>query len=315
MKVMTIQLTALILILFLISGQAQTQANVISNGRIAFASNQDGDYEIYTMNPDGSDIVQLTHNDVEDSDPNWSPDGSQIVYVSFTSPTTRELQIMNADGSNQRSLSSSSTDNFNPEWSPDGSRIAFISFQSGAFNIFTVHPDGTSLTQITFGQGGMVGGSFYQPSWSPDGQYLAYLIGEIGGSARFSSDSFGLYTIDLSTLTSVTLPSNPAFNNVDWSPDGQTIIFEGTTLTQVIQTINPDGTNYRTVSEIYESHNNPAWSPDGQQIVFEISGTDIGVMDASGQNIVNLTNSPNVWEIDPHWQPIFIERTPTDTKR
>ena len=310
MQIAIIRLTAFVLMLLPISGQAQTPSTIIQNGRIAFASNQDGDYEIYTMNADGSDVMQLTNNDIPDSDPNWSPDGLQIVFVSFTSPTTRELRIMDADGGNNRSFLPSSTDNFQPEWSLDSSRIAFISFQSGSPNIFTVHPDGSNLTQITFGQGNIEGSNFHQPTWSPDGQYLAYLMGELGGSVPGSHDSFGLYTIDMNTLSSTTLPVGPSYNNVNWSPDGQTIIFAGISLIEAVQAVNSDGTNYRTISDSFVSQNNPAWSPDGQQIVFEISSSDIGIMDANGQNVANLTNTPDVREIDPHWQPIFVELPP-----
>jgi Tol biopolymer transport system component len=313
-KIAIIRLIVSVFVLLPISVKAQIPSLTTRNGRIAFASNQDGDYEIYTMNANGSDIMQLTHNDVEDKDPNWSPDGSQIVYTSYSGEGSYEVYVMNSDGTNQRDLSNSSEPDFDPDWSPDGNRIAFISFRSRSPllvpNIFTISPDGSNLSQITYGQG-EVGGNFYQPSWSSDGQHLTYLMGEVGGSAIGSIDSFRLFTIDLGTLTPLSLPANPAFNNVDWSPEGQTIIFESISLTEEIQAVSANGTNYRTVSSGFEGYNNPSWSPDGQQIVFEISGRDIGIMDSNGQNVVNLTNSPDVGEIDPHWQPI-LPIPPTD---
>jgi Tol biopolymer transport system component len=52
-----------------------------TNGKIAFASNADGDYEIYTVNPDGSGLDQLTTSPSDDTNPAWSPDGRWITFM------------------------------------------------------------------------------------------------------------------------------------------------------------------------------------------------------------------------------------------
>ena len=73
------------------------------DGKIAFMSYRDGDYEIFVMNADGTGVTQLTDNDVRDWDPAWSPNGKQIAFTSHRSGDL-EIFVMNADGSNVVSL-------------------------------------------------------------------------------------------------------------------------------------------------------------------------------------------------------------------
>ena len=94
--------------------------------RIVFASDRDGDDEIYTMDPDGLNVVQLTHNTTPDTFPSWSPDGSQIVYAAADASGNSEVFVIGADGSDPRNLTRSpASRDFVPSWSPDGSLIAF----------------------------------------------------------------------------------------------------------------------------------------------------------------------------------------------
>ena len=61
-------------------------ARMSSSGVIAFASNRDGDTEIYAMNPNGSSVRRLTHSRKYDSPASWSPDGRKLLFYSQRSP-------------------------------------------------------------------------------------------------------------------------------------------------------------------------------------------------------------------------------------
>ncbi len=83
---------------------AATDASFSPDGsRILFAANHDGDLEIYVVNADGSDQLQLTENGKQDFFPSWSPDGETIVFSSDRTGAV-ELYLMDADGANQRPL-------------------------------------------------------------------------------------------------------------------------------------------------------------------------------------------------------------------
>ena len=79
-------------------------AEVLPGGsRIAFNSSRDGDFEIFVMDADGSNVRQLTNNSFFDAIPSWSPDGTNIVFQSDRDGDS-EVFVMDADGSNVRQL-------------------------------------------------------------------------------------------------------------------------------------------------------------------------------------------------------------------
>ena len=89
-------------------------------GPIAFVSDRDGNLEIYTIFPDGSNLWRITDNPASDYHPSWSADGQQIAFTSERDGYTA-IYVMNADGSNQRAIARG----WNPFWSPDGHYIAY----------------------------------------------------------------------------------------------------------------------------------------------------------------------------------------------
>jgi len=94
--------------------------------KIVFSSDEDGDWEIYTINIDGTNLLQLTENNVYDGSPVWSPDGQQIVFESERD-VNWEIYIMNIDGSKPKRITSNSIPDIDPSWSPDGTHIIYSS--------------------------------------------------------------------------------------------------------------------------------------------------------------------------------------------
>ena len=138
--------------------------------KIVFVSDRDGNPEIYSCNPDGSDISRLTNNAATDDQPAWSPDGSHIAFVSDRTGHP-EIYIMNADGSNVVRKTFSESYCQNPTWSPDGTRIAYYSVPgNGRSGIWVVDAGGTSGSPSLLYE---ADGKDIQPSWSPDGTKLA----------------------------------------------------------------------------------------------------------------------------------------------
>src|SRR5215212_9247062 len=153
---------------FALMMQTDEAAGADAVSKIAFYSAPDGDtFDIYTMNPDGSGVTQLTTAGSEFA-PAWSPDGSKIAFQSHRDGNT-EIYAMNANGSGQTNLTNSPGHDEYPDWSPDGSKIAFHSAPDGdTFDIYTINPDGSGVTQLT------TTGTERFPVWSPDGSKIAF---------------------------------------------------------------------------------------------------------------------------------------------
>jgi Tol biopolymer transport system component len=125
--------------------------------KIVFRGDQDlidhsGDEELYVMNADGTDIVQLTHNDVFDSAPAFSPDGTKIAFESARDsgdPLALDIYVMNADGTDVRRLTTDPAHDEGPIFSPDGTKIAFASLRSGQEDIWVMNADGSDQRQLT----------------------------------------------------------------------------------------------------------------------------------------------------------------------
>ncbi|TJY37823.1 DUF5050 domain-containing protein [Pontimicrobium aquaticum] len=118
--------------------------------KVIFQSNRDGNFEIYVMNVDGTNIKRLTNNNYNDIDPSWSVN-NEIAFIS-NRDGDNEIFIMNSDGSNQRQLTFNEVLDVLPSWSPDGSTIAFGTYRHGKKDkgdIYTIRRNGKGLKRMT----------------------------------------------------------------------------------------------------------------------------------------------------------------------
>jgi Tol biopolymer transport system component len=120
------------------------------NGKIAWVSDLDASFEIYTMNPDGSNRTNVSNHENFEESPTWSPDGSKIAFVSLGGEDSNlQIHTMNADGSDQTNVSNNGADDFGPVWSPDGTKIVFTSRRDGNNEIYVMNANGANQTRLT----------------------------------------------------------------------------------------------------------------------------------------------------------------------
>src|SRR5215216_3081437 len=262
-----------------------------ANGRIAFSSFRDGNFEIYSMNGDGSDPARLTNETPFDGDPAWSADGTRIAFASVFG-----IQVMNADGDGRFSVTTNPFDS-EPTWSPDGSRLAFTSDDPESAEIHVVNLDGGGEANLTNDPA-----DDFNPAWSPDGTKIAFTRLRVDGAQVY----YDIYAMNPDGSGQTDLSRGEGFvREPDWSPDGSKIAFAGFG----IEVMNADGSGQtRLMTSSSGQPRAPAWSPDGYEIVFTrgeglFGGDEVSVMNADGSELRRLTTSPG-FDGDPSWQPI-----------
>lgn len=275
--------------------------------RIAFATNRDGNWEIYVMNSDGSNPHNITNNPGTDSHPSWSPDGSKIAFQSERDGNW-EIYVMNSDGSKQVRLTDDRGVDQSPTWSPDGTQIAFVSDRGGRHSVWTMNSgDGTGLEDVT---GSYVNSRW--PAWGPRSRTLAY---------ETIQDVRVVRTDDVQ-LNEKIVDKNNFFDGffvgwLDWSPDGKKLAMisnhqERTQFTRLIYTSQLDGFRFR---RLYDNpsglpYERPTWAPDSNMIVFSVKDAedgdwDIQVVDFTTKETWRLTNDSGTPADDtlPDWEP------------
>lgn len=246
------------------------------NGNVACSSNRGGNFDIWTFNPNGTELdpVNLTNHPANDGRPRYSPDGRQIVFES-TRAGGNNLFIMNADGSNVQQLTFTN-DATSGAWSPDGAQIAYQRNIPGLFfEVYKVNVDGTGVTPVV---SSTVEDSL--PAWSPDGTKLAVSSRQLDPSA----DIHIVSPLGEALTATNNLTNNPGVEDSwpTWSPDGTQIGFHSRrhdpTGEEIYRMPSTGGAATRLTTNVPGFDIFPAWSPDGARIVWnsERAGSNFG---------------------------------------
>ena len=297
--------------LFLLPLALMVASDSIAQGfepRLVFASNHDGNWfgnwDIYSMDVDGNNLVQLTDHPGSDWLLACSPDGRRIAFTSERG-VTHDLYVMDGDGNNVIRLTQDNFIEGRPSWSPDGTRIAFSSFRwaVGNWEIYAMDPDGQNLTRLAKHKWQDV-----DQSWSPDGSKIAFASARDGRLNTpehiFVMNADGTDRRNLTGDTDLTKNRSPT-----WSPDGRKIAFHSQHifapgLRYQIYVITAEGEELERLTE-EGSNRFPAYSPDGKKIAYvshRNGDSHIYMMDTNGENVVKLTSTPHgVDNIYPSW--------------
>jgi TolB protein len=289
--------------------------------------------EIWVASEDGATArrVDTVGPNVEDDNPDWSPDGKSLAFQRCPSQYRGVCAVysIRADGSGLDRLTPSCprgqnlpkcVDDTMPAYSPDGKHLA-VSRASGPFR--NGRPRSVALmvgdVQLRhlrrvawFGQ---YRGAPTGPAWSPDGRRLVFENQVDHGRALY------IVNADGTGLRRLTPPGIKGTDQADWSPDGTAILFRGGPGSDIgdeagnLYTIRPDGSGLRQLTHfpnLLGMVRNGSYSPDGQSIVFATTyeGTkgpaahwpDLFVMRTDGTDLRPMTRTIN-WEDGPDWGP------------
>jgi len=292
----------------IISSTRQAPVSGSTGGVIAYSSRQGADWQIILMNTDGSDPRNLTASINGGYEPNWSPDGTQIVYQN------NGLWILDVTTGGSTRLPTEVENPYvvKPSWSPDGEWIAFLNEDGYRGDIYLIHPDGTGLTRVTTSADVSRDGNL---AWSPDSQQIAFSAQVDGNTDIFLVDLSGLQQgTGESSRKNLTNSQEHVTNLLSsWSADGTRIAFssdrDGNT---EIYIMNSDGSSASRLTTSPFSDNQPSFSPDGRSIVFSSNreGGDLEIylltIESALQDsseVTRLTEHTGE-DVGPVWGPI-----------
>ncbi len=270
--------------------RAITGEKGIFTTRIAFVSTQTGNKEIYVMDWDGYNPLPLTKNGSINLNPNFSPDGREIIFTSYKRGNP-DLYRRSLSNTAEVALSRRKGLNITGSWSPDGSKIALALSKDGDAEIYTLDKDGSHPARLTINPA-----LDLYPAWSPDGRQIAFVSDRLGKPQIFIMNADGGAVRRLTTSGSYNV-------NPRWSPKGDRVAYSRMTSGGFnIFTISPDGSSDTQLT--FDGNNeNPSWSADGRFICFSSrrrSESGIYVMRSDGTGQIKVSQGKG-----GYFQPVW----------
>ncbi|MEM5774222.1 MAG: hypothetical protein AAGU05_04410, partial [Anaerolineaceae bacterium] len=292
-----------------------TPAFLVNESRVVFVSDRaDGStWQLWTMQIGQTytneiialDVQQLTFDEGDKSQPEWSPDGNKVIYSAPAAKGAKnQIWLLDLSAPDAQPVMLTSLDGFNfePTWSPDGKQIAFANFgrYTDVYALYVMDADGRNLKRLS------VDYQETDPEWTPDMKWLLYVLHGNGHQYfywRGQADDFA-----------TPAPFDPSshfgrmgeVNDPAISPDGSYLAYtrqDGPDRQIWTVDFSSRGASTLLLTGGYTAEYEPAWSPDGQWIVFtsERDGNqEIYVMTSVGLLQTNLTQSPGA-DLQPDW--------------
>jgi dipeptidyl aminopeptidase/acylaminoacyl peptidase len=211
---------------------------------------------LVTLSPGGGTGRRLSELTIAARTPDWSPDGTQIAFVSSAAGSP-DVYVANADGTGAREFAAGRQAENYPAWSPDGKSIAYTAGDS----LYVRALEGDATRRLA-----RDGVQISSPSWSPDGRRIAFSVERADQTAH-------IWVVPSRGGRAQALTSG-AVHDLDpaWSPGGRFIAFvrHEATVSPVSQlwVMEADGAGPRPLLVDTELHASPAWSPSGGRIAF-----------------------------------------------
>ena len=267
----TALLSSILFISLMFFGATAVAQTLPTAERIAFTAFRNGQWDIYSIGPDGSGLKQLTRDAAEYTDPAYAPDGSKLAYASRRDHNWDVYVLDLATGQETRLTDSPHYDGA-PSWSPDGQFIAYESYQNGDLDVWLVDAAGsepaTNLTAESLA-------GDYGPAWSPDGQFIAFTSwrqpeAEPGSTPQVTNRNLFLLSLADGRLTRLT-DEPTAEIEAAWHPDGDKLVFTRDDLGDVevftLDITNPPAAGGQAEPVTWLGRTDgPTWSPAGKTI-------------------------------------------------
>ncbi len=249
--------------------------------------------ELFTVDINGENLVQITNNNAKNYGHSWSPDGQYILFYSDMDGDD-EIYVIKKDGTGLLQLTNNTDQDLSPRWSFDGTKIIFLTDRdlgSSNYEIYSCLPDGSDQTRIT---DNLI--SERNIIWSHNDEKIAF---SAGGSLYFIN-------ADGTNQTQVTdfATDSVYVYEFDWSPDLSKFVFRGeincpNACRQEIYSVNPDGSQLINLTDTSDVDLEPKFDSTGSRIVFSC-GFDICIMDMTTLGSFKVVEDP-AYERYPNW--------------
>lgn len=235
---------------------------------IVFESDRDGDWELFTINKDGSGLRKLTDNEANDRNPSWHPQDNSILFESDRSGKLALYRMGLSDLSTEQiTLNDFELEPTTARFSPDGERIVFSANESVEglqLNLFLTEKNGEKVSRLTRDST-----RSYYGSWSPDGQKLVFFSRRDTGGEQDELYIMNLAKADHPAQRITTYESHDFCPH--WSPTGEYIVFS-----RSIPEARPelficktDGSDQQQITfTLSQGETQAVWSPDGKTIAY-----------------------------------------------